>query len=242
MKMKLFILFVLQMFSFCSFAQSSDTEFFKEGKVWRGKWVMYPNSPWQDISVQVYSDTIFNGIKCKKIIWNLCKLNTEEVVHSYHLVGYEKDKKIFMSYTGIGHYDFWEALDFDLPLGYVDEGNVVQKIDTIQVNGIKRKRIKILTNNPEHFSYIVEGIGYSDTAYWAHLHHSFYPVIWEVYEDGKCIFTKDDFKAPPITGIVNVKDYHSSADNAIYNLMGERVDVPVKGQIYIRNHKKFVVK
>ena len=201
---------------------------------------MYPDTPWQELSVQVCGDTIFNGIKCKKLIWNRYKLNTQDVDDTKHLVGYEKDGKIFISYVGISHYDFWEALDFNLPLG-TDDGFEVIEVDTIQVNGIKRKRL-IVSNAPNHLSYIVEGIGYDNNAYWGILHHSFYTAIWAVYEDGKCIFTKEDYAVKPISGIVNVSDTDSSEYHAIYNLLGEKVDVPIKGHIYIRNHKKFVAK
>lgn len=240
MKMKIFILFVLQMFSFCSFAQNSDTEFFKEGKVWRGWLTFYWDYPYQDFSVQVCGDTIFNDIKCKKLIYKRYRLNTQEVTFKQIFVGYEKDKQVFVSYTGMGHHDFSKVLDFNLTLGKAESYDVLE-IDTIQVNGIKRKRLKV-SNSPEHVSYIVEGIGFNNDGDWGYIFNSFYNVILSVYEDGKCIFTKDDFMAPPITGIVNVKDTHSPEDNAIYNLMGKRVDAPIKGQIYIRNHKKFVVK
>ena len=50
------------------------------------------------------------------------------------------------------------------------------------------------------------------------------------------ILSEDE--ATSINGVVE----RSASDDAVYNLRGVRVDMPVKGQMYIKNGKKFIYK
>lgn len=241
MKKKLLMLCIMQIISFCTFAQSSQTEFFKEGKVWLGRTCVYGGLPVIDFSVQVCGDTVINDIKCKKMTRIRYKPDTHEVMKIAPFVGYEKDGKIFIGYGDEKSPTFYEHVNFNLPIGFKAESFEIIGIDTIEVNGIKRKRLTSKRGD-EYIAYIVEGIGYNDTAHRYFISNSYYDEILSVYEDGKCIFTKEDYAVKPISGIANVSDTDSSEYHAIYNLLGEKVDVPIKGHIYIRNHKKFVAK
>ena len=241
MKQKLFLLCIMQIISFCSFAQNSQTEFFKEGKVWLGRTCVYGGLHMVDFSVLVCGDTVVNNIKCKKMTRVRYKPDTHEVMNTTLSVGYEKDGKIFIGTGLVSSPKFYEHINFNLPIGFKNENYEIIGVDTIEVNGIKRKRLTSKRGGG-YIAYIVEGIGYNDTAHRHFISNSYYDEILSVYEDGKCIFTKEDYAVKPISGIVNVNDTDSSGHHAIYNLLGEKVDVPIKGHIYIRNHKKFVAK
>ena len=69
--------------------------------------------------------------------------------------------------------------------------------------------------------------------------------LLSVYEDGECIFTKDDFNAQAIgtNGIETTRKNASNfIDDAIFDLQGRRLKtVPEKG-VFIRGGRKIVSK
>jgi len=44
------------------------------------------------------------------------------------------------------------------------------------------------------------------------------------------------------TGIKTVKEVATATNGSIFNLAGQRVSAPVRGQIYVKDGKKFIVK
>lgn len=247
MKAKLLILGITATLAMSSMAQGTSTEFFKDGKVWNGVYGIYGESndkpSWIsiDFSVKVCGDTIIDNHNYKKLIKSSYRHNSPtELLRQDTLVAYENNSKIYTRNIK-EETKFYEQCDFNLPLGnnlYYDE---VLAIDYIEVKGIKRKRLTI-THNHEDYSYFVEGIGWSDTAYWCYLCNSYYYLILSVYEDGECIFTQEDFRTTA-TNIKRVTDIKSPLTKSrIFNLSGEEVKKARKGEVYIKDNKKFVQK
>ncbi len=88
----------------------------------------------------------------------------------------------------------------------------------------------------------VEGIGASVYNYSLLTGWPFYATIdcidyyymVECYQDGKCIFTQNDF-INPVDGIEEVRTEAAAADGAPYDLQGRRLAKPAPGQLYIRD-------
>ena len=82
----------------------------------------------------------------------------------------------------------------------------------------------------------------------AYINAGWYYMLLKKYGDDDAparVLWMDDITEGEITGILNVKNdaqNNSAKSTAIYTLQGVRVSAPVKGQIYIQNGKKFIVK
>ncbi len=66
--------------------------------------------------------------------------------------------------------------------------------------------------------------------------------VYEVYENGECIFEYDDFVVPGINSTVMTVIVDGSRSNGkIYDLMGREVKNPQPRTIYISNGKKWIL-
>ena len=173
----------------------SFTGFLKEGKVWNCFKKMYWESfglSYEPDSVTVCGDTVYHGYPCKlvKLVYHK---NPEKVYLGYYM---EKDNRIY-SIDSSGEVE--EEMNFNLSVGDIDgfDGQVTD-IDSIIVNGIKRKRITLKRNSmigsSKYYTYyIVEGIGMSDNALRYEYANSYYHELYSVFENGKCVFRASDF-------------------------------------------------
>ncbi|MCM1109516.1 MAG: hypothetical protein NC388_10805 [Clostridium sp.] len=71
-----------------------------------------------------------------------------------------------------------------------------------------------------------------------HLIGSSYYELQSVYENGECIFTKEDFFAEPATDIQEI-EAGQKTDTRIYDLSGRPVTTPRPNGLYIRNRQVF---
>ena len=129
--------------------------------------------------------------------------------------------------------------------------DATERIDTITVNG--RLFVRHFYNEsqigdwylPEFIG--VEGIGYEDKGILGmdfkismsdRLHFE------ACYEDGECIFTKDDFnrKSGETDGIDTTKNASNHSAKGAYDLQGRRVIGTPRRGIYVKEGKKYVVK
>lgn len=118
----------------------------------------------------------------------------------------------------------------------------IQDVDTINVDGILRKRITININSDGKRDCWVEGIGSNCTSWMTDFPKptsSGYWVFGSCFYDGH-EFTLDDFQAKPVTGINNVT-LDKSKENVIYDLFGRKITTPQNSKIVISNGRKIVV-
>ena len=200
-----------------------------------------------DYSLSVVGDTIVEGLECKKMK-KVTDAAGEAYINDTTFVFYENNVgQVFIVegkyLTCVMDFDYLEGeWVFDM----IDEFPAfsmkpfLKEIDKVSVNGVERKRYKF------DCKYIVEGIGCSRYIFWAENNdwdESQTEVTLEsVYENGECIFTKEDFMAPPSANESVTAETVRPADDTIYDLMGRRVVKPQPGTIYIRNGQKFILR
>lgn len=238
--MKQILTFLLLCIGICTNAQEYPS-IFHEGRTW--VFLHLGGDGYSYSTVEVSGDTIIGGIECKKLHYY------DEDGQEYDTGGgYETGGKVYVS-TGINlagsDSKFRLVMDFSLQkgdefYGYKGEKCTVYSDDTIEVCGIKRRRLTIRSGLG---GYWVEGIGcscgYSEMNPPLLNDGSLNYYIYECYDNGELVFKMSDFDSPIVTGIETV-DAGTNADGAIYDVEGRRVKAPEKGKIYIRNGKKFV--
>lgn len=214
---------------------------FQEGRTWV---LLYMgNEEYFYRTVEVSGDTIIGGIECKKL-----HLYEDDGSEYETYGGYEDGGKVYVSNSkesAESDSKFRLVMDFSMhkdDVFYGAEGRECRVLsdDTIEVNGIERRRLTVQTYY--YGGYWVEGIGYNcgaatmdSTQDWNSLNY----YVYECYDNGELVFKLSDFNSPVITGIEAV-DADTNADGAIYDVTGMRVKVPEKGRIYIRNGKKLM--
>ena len=69
-----------------------------------------------------------------------------------------------------------------------------------------------------------------------------YTLHWmdSCYEDGKRIFTYEDFYKEPITSSISKSSAKGKGEKVVFDLQGRIVTTPQKNRLYIKNEKKFV--
>lgn len=185
----------------------------------------------------VKGDTIIDGEKCKKV--HYCEWDGREYGVWYFL---EEDGKVYSFSKEKGRE---LRMDINLHAGDVVDATPYSKCsvkseDTIEVRGIKRKRLKVQEGSL--YGYWVEGIGWSNedvtlnppTSSWGATCYTY-----ECYDNGELIFSMKDFDSSTVTDI-DAASVGASTDGKIYDINGMPVETPEKGRIYIRNGKKFV--
>ncbi len=104
------------------------------------------------------------------------------------------------------------------------------------------REVVVWPDTPERRSCWVEGIGASYMDYCGLTSFPYeatigcidYYYMIECYQDGKCIYTQNDFTWP-LAGIEEVHTEAAAADGAAYDLQGRRLAKPAPGQLYIRD-------
>ena len=204
---------------------------------------------YQDYTLTVCGDTVNEGIKCKK----LC---LEYVGERYPLISYADTRSYFEKDGCL--YGFFGCdrdnkaavlLNFNVKVGdWSIDARHVTKIDTIQVKGRKYKRITFerCFGDAQLPAVWVEGIGYNFDCY---MECTIRPTmkmrtcIIACYENGECIFEWDDFFAESISvGISNTETDGKQPQQKMYDLTGKTLKTPRKGEVYIKDGKKYVGK
>lgn len=184
-------------------------------------------------TVSVVGDTVLDGRECFKMRQG-----------QLDFVAYEENGRLYRLFEG--EEAPYCMLDMTLGVGDVavkNGGVLVEEVDSIEVNGVVRRRIRFLSD-PYAFETgcWVEGIGARNPIWvdddWERATDGRYDRMEACYEDGVCIFTHEDFDAPP-TGIRGVPADKAS-DGTIYDLSGKAVAVPQKGEIYIKDGAKYL--
>ena len=143
-------------------------------------------------------DTVVDGKECKIIRSNTWNIINDEFVprHGVNAL-YVEDNKYYCKWGVDKDGKFSLEMDFNLKPGDVvgENQNVVKSIDTVEVNGVPRKRISFSNQGAW-----VESVGMSDYSF------GFYEVVLPsngqstdfcgYYENGECVFSYEDFFQP----------------------------------------------
>ena len=198
---KIFILLFLLSACFGSLvAEEAYHPMLKEGK----EWFCYLGNSFREYSYTFYikGDTIVDGEKCFKMYVDFRNMLTGELISTSSGAYLEKDRRVYHVTN-----DRRELLcDFNLKVGDTKPGGNQQviSIDYIYVQGAWYRRFHL--REPGEFpgevveGYWVEGVGSSrgllDTMpSWAGTGGTHKLIT--CYEDGKCIFTSENFKNMP---------------------------------------------
>lgn len=195
----------------------------------------------------VCGDTIVAGRTCKKIhfVWD----NPQDDIplqKDYYYAAFEENGKLYECEDNGGAS---KILDFSIHLGdHISNKNLeVVGEDTIEVNGETYRRLTFNDNNGyvEENVRWVEGIGsnydflyYKPTGSYPIIMSYFpYAYLSECYDNGKLVFSHADFMKEPV---VNDIDQVTAEKNkgTMYNLLGQRIKTPRKGEIYVQDGKK----
>ena len=222
----------------------------EDGKVWNyGLWtaaaLTTPGVNYTPVpqTYMVEGDTVIDGRSCMKL-FSQRDNNEKEFVASY----YETAGKVYMVKDGETEgrlvYDF-SAKKGDVISVYNCEEDRMEDvtIHDVQTMNVQGKDLKCLFVKNQHDGgcWWLEGIGSSEGFEYNIQKNT--PgntiKIGSVYLGDKCLFLAEDDKPSGIEDITT-NTTNSRTDNAIYDLMGRRLNgVPAKG-IYIQNGKKYV--
>ncbi len=230
---------------FCKVGSPAYLPVLTEGRMWKLSYT-YRGSR-QDIpdaymTITVDGDSIVDGKICKKLLVDYRTLVS--AVYPKYIVAYEKGGKAYMIDE-----DGEEHLIMDMSLhegDAVDEVQTVLEEDYIEIDGIRRKRLMIDSGidhiDGEYLYYMVEGVGLSkDEFVFTGLidENIYFHRLLACYDDGKCIFSTADFDKEGTSGMT-YPPVISPTDNSIYDLQGRKRSCIMKGEIFIRNGKKYI--
>lgn len=228
----------LLLMGFFLIALTSKSQTIIDGRAWNFAVKMYgDNETLYTYTVRVCGDTIVKGKVCKKLVRTDSESGSNiQKIYTYNV--FEEDSKIFETNTTE---EPWLRLDYDLHVGdKVSPLLKVESVDSIEIDGIRRKRITLACSescrDDNYQGYIVEGLGMSTSKYYGEYFTSFYAELISVYDNGKCIFKSDDFSKPSTS--VNRLPIRAKEASTLYDLSGRRVLIPQKGSIYIKGNKK----
>ena len=219
-----------------------------DGKLW--KWVEENIMQGNHIySIAVYGDTIVRGQTCKRIYFRPEDFNPSDVssLSGDCLAAYEEDGCVYVDdilFQNQGK--FVKMLDFNMQVGETLFGYIkVANEDYKEINGDRVRRIKF-RNSYKDVSVWVEGIGPCNNYYSTPL-----PVptngymgdrMLECYDNGKLIYTADDFLKGWDTNGIALPTAEKTAGGTTYDISGKPTNAPHKGEIYIKDGKKQVMR
>lgn len=193
-------------------------------------------------------DTLINGKLWKEVSDYFSDTIPEtRVINETGIYFHEDNGIVYGVFADMDSIDFStcsEYFNMDLKVGEIFKFSKVVKVDSIKVRDVVRKRITLEGGiETEPYSYMVEGIGISNTAYGSYLPGMVVRyVLWVKDAEGNIIFTQDDFRAPSYSENSGMDAIGSEGqvDDRIYDLYGRPVANPLSGTVYIRRGHKFV--
>lgn len=228
---------------------------FKEGKVWE---YYYTNGFYEgSLKYYISGDSIVDGEKCYKLYMILTELQTDRIVSEGYLgLCREKDRKVYQRKrtNPTGEWAWLLLYDFNMKEGDTQVVNselkvTVETIDEVSVKGRNFRRLTVREDDEYKgwsrsvIGYWVEGVGSSVDFVYPYVTYSSMKLLY-CYEDGECIFTKDDFnrKSGETDGIETPTNAFHQSVKGTYDLQGRRVVSTPRRGIYIKEGKKYVVK
>lgn len=217
-----------------------------DGRVWKlvspGNGGIIKDLCYED---SVCGDTVVDGRACKRI-HSVCTTPEEAgpLQTDYYYAAFEENRMVYL--TGGGTL---KKLDFNLHAGDQISNchEIVLSEDSIEVRGNKYRRLTFNTGfgDASHV-YWVEGIGASqDFWYYSEQRPTMPHCYFEMaacYDNGKLVFTKEDFGKEPLPSGITTVSVKGADDSHIYSIDGMRIDYPRKNSLYIRNGKKHIMR
>ena len=262
---KSILMTTLMLASVCTNAQTIDTNchrpMFNDGKTWNFQYIHYeesddapPTKTRYDISYVIEGDTVIDGLVYKKLYRHVAPTGTK------YFTGAWREENLHVSttawenipiYSNESYSDFGvpgELYDFtDTEYKFKDDTTHGCSIDTIMVNNHLFRRYKF-SHFPSSVCW-VEGVGGRDGLFFNQHRYRVeclcdYEYFVSCYEDGECLFSYQDFEAPPYDVSTMTESISQSTDRTIftYDLQGRRVQGQPRPGVYIRDGRKQVVK
>lgn len=193
-------------------------------------------------TISICGDTLVNGRACKIMRYEY--KDGEENPYKVNKIW----KSIAWEEAGAVYYTYWDGeaneyvdiqiCDFNLSPGAKAWYGRITKVDTIEVHGTQRRR---LTIDNDELSIWVEGIGVSSDLWPTNggISHGEYSCIESCYENGKLIFSQEDFLAPAIS--TGIGDITTTAERNVetYDLCGRKLKEPKQKGIIIQDGRKY---
>ena len=241
-------------FSFCT-----------EGKTWNYIFFHAENdgAHRDPYSYVVRGDTLIGDFSYKKIYSQkdgterLSFMMREEGSKVFKLHPEEEEEKLFFDFgrDDVGLVHHWKSEDLDFIANWM-----IYAIDSVQVNDnlfrryycylqyAKTEQDTVDEGHAQYRDYWVEGIGsarYGIEANNLEMHDRL-PGVTEYfiscYENGKCLFTAEDFAKPAYTTDMQTLRNSTLQEEPFYNLQGRRLSATPQKGVYIQNGKKKLVK
>lgn len=193
----------------------------------------------------ICGDTIVGGRACKKLCYREYGKNPKEAAKAETFALYEEGGKVYAWGVAEASDGFALMLDFSMEKGDKTQDGIaeVECKDMVGAYGAERQRLVFGTSNSQGFPMVwVEGVGSSINYYHAPLpqptggYANRY--LLECYDNGKLIFTRDDFTKNMPTAISAPTASRASADGRMYDLQGRQTSAPRRGEVYIKNGVK----
>lgn len=256
--MKHLLLIVCALLGLQANAQSREFKpILKDGRVW--KVVMPPRFDDMDeeenpdvyFTFAVSGDTIANGKACKKVTYRCDTATPKNFTPSKKgtVAAYEKDGRLYVN-PGKDN-DGVLMMDMNLHAGdNVNSLFSVYKEDEIDVHGQVLRRLTMTTGNfTDKNACWVEGIGPSQDL-WATApgyeyspHDTYiYRRLVACYDNGELVFSAEDFDKQPLPNSIDTLTETGKKCGPMYNVLGQRISAPKKGELYIQNGEKRVKK
>lgn len=263
----IFILLSL-LYSLSFYGQNEHKPILKEGRVW------YMANIHKDLfadtidtlyySIMIDGDTIIDDVHYKVIRYK--ESNGMGGGESVYSLAYEENSNLIekckycdILQDCIHHQHI--VLDFSLSMNgkwlacafedcgeNFEYGVEVKSTDTIEVKGVRYKRLVLASRNYDgRFNVVVEGIGMNDSY---NLYYKFIlpsspdgQIYWDeilsVYDEGECIFEQKDFYADAVhaeANSISASEAFASPSH-IYDLVGRRLKSVPKTGMYIQDGK-----
>lgn len=212
------------------------------------------NSGDASFTVTVVGDTIVNGKACKKLQYDGETEFGKKI--DYCRVAYEEDGKVYTK--DLPFYFEYEdkfilVFDFNMHKNdkTADDHTTVEAEDYVYVDGEKVHRVKFGITDRNGISPVwVEGVG-PNTDFILFTPPTYIPTttggsdidyMLECYDNGKLIYTADDFLKGWDTNGIALPTAEKTARGNAYDISGKPTNAPHKGEIYIRDGKKQVMR
>lgn len=231
-----------------------------KGKSWKCTYMTMVPSENLNYTATVDKDTIYDNQTWKKICLKADKDGRDE----WYMLR-EEEGKLYVHFNDNDGFKKILLMDFNLQKG--DEIEIItplystlqkeekigistqtytrtiQDVDTINVDGVLRKRLTIDRDSDGKRNCWIEGIGSNCTSWLTDFPKSTdgcYWVLGSCFYDGH-EFTLDDFQAEPVSGINDVT-FDKPRNNVMYDLTGKRLVTPHKNKVVISNGKKIIAR
>ena len=239
--------------------QETHKGFLSEGKQWNEHetYVYWNRDEGEDINrITYYSlllrgDTVVGERDCLKLYY------CTESDTVYRCAMYEEETRVYYIPSGSIEpgllYDFSKSVGEEVNDSDFWPKPYVTNIDYIMVNGENYKRISFTDDDLDGPTVVtwVEGVG-SDGGLFG-VYSSWHGILvagnigggkWgkmdSCYENGKCVFTNDDFHKEGITEGVGKIVFARNVEQEVYDLQGRRVQTSQRGSLYVKGGKKYI--